>query len=410
MSDSTLPGDRLRDIRRRRGLTQEGLAERASLSLGTVKKIERGGTARIETYHALARALGVRTSALFEPSAPHATRRTETTQDRVDLLPLRQAICPPMGIGGRIAETADDEPDLGRMRETAQALDGAYHDNEYGSVAELLPSLIWSAHTAVTVYDGGTQHTEALRLRSDALQQAGRYLTQVRSFDLAHLALRDAVRDALAARDQLSAGAAVYLQGWALIRQGRMDEAEQIAVETADAIEPRISRASRDELGVWGRLLVKASAAAARNNRPREARELLKLARTAGAVLGDGPGGGQAYKSGRFNSGSVAFQAIENYTVAGRPDRVLALSERISVEGASTSNTRNRHLLDVVRAHTTLRHDDEATGILADLAGRAPDWLRHQQLAVDSFEDLLRTRTRKLTKQQRQLATFFNAA
>ncbi|WP_236245043.1 helix-turn-helix domain-containing protein [Streptomyces sp. CC210A] len=69
------PGDRLRLVRLSRGLTQEGLAERSGLSLGVVKKIERGGSARLETYHALARALNVRTSALLEASGPHRTRR-----------------------------------------------------------------------------------------------------------------------------------------------------------------------------------------------------------------------------------------------------------------------------------------------------------------------------------------------
>ncbi|TJZ94435.1 helix-turn-helix domain-containing protein [Actinacidiphila oryziradicis] len=71
------PGDRLKEARRRRGLTQEALAERANLSVGVIKKLERGGTGRLETYHVLARALKVRTSALLEPAGPHETRRSD---------------------------------------------------------------------------------------------------------------------------------------------------------------------------------------------------------------------------------------------------------------------------------------------------------------------------------------------
>lgn len=415
MSDSTVPGDRLRDIRRRRGFTQEALAERAGLSLATVKKIEQGGTARIETYHTLARALGVRTSVLFQPLAPHARRRAHTPQERqerVDLLPFRQAICPPVGVAGRLSAPGaweDQEPDLARLRATAKHLDACYHSNRYGTVAELLPSLIQSSHLAVDAYDTGAQQAEALRLRSDALQQAGRYLTQVRAYDLAHMALRDAVRDAMDIGDRLSAGAAVSIQGWLLIRQGRLDEAERIALATAEAIEPRMSRASRDELGVWGRLVIKASSAAARNNRPSEAQEMLRLARTAGAVLGD-EGGGQDFKSGRFNASLVTCHEIENHMVAHRPDQVLALAEHFSVERAPTSNTRDRHLLDLVKAHVMLRHDAEATAILADLAARVPDWLRHQQMAAEAFEDVLAKQKRKLTEQQRKLAAFFDTA
>ncbi|WP_326599864.1 helix-turn-helix domain-containing protein [Streptomyces sp. NBC_01803] len=408
MPDSTVPGDRLREMRLIRGLTQEQLAERAGLSLPTVKKLERGGSARIETYHALARALRVTTSTLFETGGPR--RRTHADDDRFDLMALRQAVAPPVTPSGRLrlAATVEPEPDLQQMKHTATALDEAYHRDDYLTVAELLPALIQSTHVAVDHFDSGSQRIEALKLRADALQMAGRYLTQLRAYDLAHLALRESMRDAAAAGDALRGGAAVYLEGWTLIREARLDEAEQVAAATADDIEPRLSRASRDELGVWGRLLLKASAAAARNNKPSEAKDFVQMARAAGAALGNGSGGA-GYKSGRFNNLSAAYQAVENYMVAERPDRVLGLSERISAAGASTSNTKHRHLLDVARAHVLLRHDDEAEGILAALYEESPDWLSHQRMAADVFSDVLRKR-RRLTQRQRKLAEFFSVA
>jgi transcriptional regulator with XRE-family HTH domain len=65
--------DRIREWRRRRGLTQEELAERSGLSLAVIKKIEQGGTGRMETYHQLAKALGVRTVAFVAPASPEPT-------------------------------------------------------------------------------------------------------------------------------------------------------------------------------------------------------------------------------------------------------------------------------------------------------------------------------------------------
>ena len=50
---------RLVELRKRRGWTQEALAEAAGLSIGVVKKIEAGGSAKIESYLAIAQALGV---------------------------------------------------------------------------------------------------------------------------------------------------------------------------------------------------------------------------------------------------------------------------------------------------------------------------------------------------------------
>lgn len=399
------PGDRLKAARRRRGLTQERLAERSGLSLGVIKKIERGGTGRLDTYHALARALGVRTSSLLDPAGPHETRRGDG--DNVDLMPLRQAIAPPVTMTGRLvhADGVETEPDLPRLRETAGALATAYHGDHYGVVAELLPSLVLSAHDAVAHFDNGAELAEALRVRSDVLQMAGRYLTQVRAYDLAHIALRDSVHDAVRIGDMGAVAAAVYQQGWLLMRQGRLDEAEQVSVATAEAVEPRISRASRLSLGAWGKLLVHGSAAAARNNRPSEAREMLRLGRTAGAAL---TGGTVVAESswGRFDWRTIAFQGIENQLVADRPDRVLGLSARVARAGDTTFM--RRHLLDVAQAHASLRQRQEAMGILVRLCAETPEWLRHQRMATETFQEVRRLGGR-VTRQERELAVFFDA-
>lgn len=400
---AAFPGDRLKAARQRRGLTQEALAERAGLSVGVVKKLERGGTGRLETYHALARALNMRTSALFDPAGPHETRRGDG--DNIDLMPLRQAITPPITVSGRLGPAADDEPDLLRLQETARTLALAYHGDDYGMVAELLPPLVLSAHSTVEHFDNGSQHADALRVRSDVLQMAGRYLTQVRAYDLAHIALRDAVQDAVRVGDMGAVAAAVYQQGWLLMRQGRLDEAEQVSIATAEAVEPRISRASRRSLGAWGKLLVHASAAAARNNRPAEAREMLRLGRTAGAALTSGTVVAES-SWGRFDWRTVAFQGIENQLVARRPDRVLGLSDRVATAGDTVFM--RRHLLDVAQAHAMLRQRDEAMGILERLRTETPEWLRHQRMATDTFQDVQQMGGRT-SRRQRDLAAFFDA-
>jgi hypothetical protein len=70
-----------------------------------------------------------------------------------------------------------------------------------------------------------------------------------------------------------------------------------------------------------------------------------------------------------------------------------------------------RHLLDVALAHTMLRQPDEALGILARLLVETPEWLRHQRMTSDSFQDALRLgKKRRVTRQQRELAAFFDVA
>ncbi|WP_237693739.1 helix-turn-helix transcriptional regulator [Streptomyces sp. SID2888] len=70
----------LRRYRRAKGLSQEQLAHRASLSVGPIRKIEQGDDGvRMETLHAIARALGVKTSDLMAVVRPNRSSTTTRT-------------------------------------------------------------------------------------------------------------------------------------------------------------------------------------------------------------------------------------------------------------------------------------------------------------------------------------------
>lgn len=404
MHDDNATGRRVRQARDDLGLTQEQLAERAGLSLGVVKKVERGGTCRIDTYHVLAQALGLRTSQLFEQ--PSVGANLHAGDQVFSLMPLRQAISPPVGITGHPSlGDVDEDLSLPNLRQAVDCLAGLYDNDDYVTLGSALPSLVVSARRAVDRFDTGRDRVAALSLRADVLLEAGRYLTQVRAYDLGHVALAEAVRDAVAAGDTTKAAAGVYLQGWTLLRQGRLDEAEQLSVATADQVEPRLSRATRAELGVWGRLLLRASASSARNNRVSEARELLLLARTAATALG-GATATAPHSYGRFDWSSVALMGIENNMVVGRHDRVLGLSARLPRDLELSADNRHRHMLSVAYSQAKLRQSSEAFGVLSALRAATPEWLRHQQLGRDTFKSARRGKRTPLTREQQELGAF----
>ncbi|MEU8270858.1 helix-turn-helix domain-containing protein, partial [Sphaerisporangium sp. NPDC049002] len=316
---STEPGARLRELRKRRGLTQEELAELAGLSVPVIKKIEQGGTARMETYRQIAKVLGV-TTVWFVAAGP--PRPTVDTGDDTVLTEMRAALIPPIGLNGMpIIGTADhDDVALPRLAEAAAAVTRAYHADRYDDLAHLLPALVRSAHYHVAHFDDGADRTQAHRLRSAVLGLAGRYLIQIRAHDLALFTLQEAARDANTAGDPALAASAVSSQAWAMLRQGRFDEVEQLCSGAADQIEPKMSTATPDELAAWGWMLIRASAGAIRNNRPEEADEYLGLAKTAGARLGrEHDLGGQK----AFGPLTVALLEPENAMIEGRPDRAL---------------------------------------------------------------------------------------
>ncbi|WP_030163422.1 helix-turn-helix domain-containing protein [Spirillospora albida] len=398
--------DRVRELRRRRGMTQEELAERAGLSLAVIKKLEQGGTCRMETYHQLARALGVTTVWFTSPGSPEPV---EATLDDIVLADMRSAINPPVGLGGRpLYGTADgDHPDLGRLGDAVATAAAKYHADEYDDLAALMPALVRSAHHHVDAYDTGDRRRQALRLRADITGLAGRYLIQIRAHDLALIALHASLRDALQIEDVPLAAASISSQAWAMLRQGRLTEVERLCADTADQIEPRMSKATPDQLAGWGYLLLRAASAASRNNRAAEAREYARTAATAGAQLGRQ----HEDLAGHISFGPVttALHLAEIEVLDNQPEKAIAEAAAVP-KGAGRVNTStwDRHRLDMARARLRLGDADKATDIMTQLRLTHPQWLRYQQYGRDITRELLEARKRMPSRDVLDLADFMN--
>lgn len=405
MGESTI-GDRIRELRRSRGMTQEELAETSGLSDAVIKKIEQGGNARMETLHKIAKALGVVTVYFVTPTSPEPK---EAAVDDLVLAEMRSAITPAVSITGHpmFGMTEAGAPDLGRLGRAVRYVAAAYHADRYDNMAGLMPALVRSAHHHVGAFDTGNDHREALRLRADITGLAGRYLIQVRAHDLALIALQTSLRDAIEIGDVPLAAAAVSSQAWAMLRQGRLGEVERLCIQTAEEIEPKMSTATPDQLSSWGWLLVRAAAAASRNNRPDEAREYAAVARTAGARLGTE----HEDLSGHLAFGPVSAGVVgpEIEVLADSPDRALQLAGQIPRDaGRASASTWNRHLLDVANAQVTTGNADKATEIMTALRRQHPEWLRYQQYGRDVVRNILSKRPRMPNERQRQLAEFMN--
>ena len=235
MSHDDSMGNRVRALRHRRGLTQERLAEASGVDVSTIRKLEQsvrsGG--RLATLHKLARALDVSTSALFEAGAPAPAEDVDDAR-HLDLMPLRSALTPAPG-----AVRPDTEPDREQLTASLADATRAAHEGAYGVALPLLPGLITDARAA---------GEDAADVLSRSLHLAGWMLTQLRAFDLAYYPLAEAAKSTAEATVSLA---------WLLLRQRRLDEAEQAAVTTADAVEPKMSTATDRELSTWVFLLLR---------------------------------------------------------------------------------------------------------------------------------------------------------
>lgn len=399
----------LRKYRRAAGLSQEELAHRAGMSVGPVRKIEQGSDGvRMETLHVLARTLGVKTSDLMAAGPPQPVKLDDPNSQ--NLRELRIALTPALSLGPTSIPVGE-EPDLRRITRMTYDNSVLYFGDTYESIAADLPSLIRAANDAVAYYDSGEEHTEALVTRSRVLNLVGRYLTQIRQFDLAHVAARGAIEDAKAARDDLVAASGVGGMCWLLVRTERFDEAEDIAIATMDVVEPKIMGATPDQYATWGGLAMEAAAAAVRNNRPAEAKALRKAAGTAAKAIG------RTHKNllrhwSMFGPVTAAMKELEDHMIAGDARTVIRkskeepnlLEKNWKQLGGPSTNDGNRYRLDLARAYVRTGDPTAAMEELAHLDEIAPEWFRHQSSAAITFEEIAKKR-RTLTAEMRQVGS-----
>jgi transcriptional regulator with XRE-family HTH domain len=387
MDQARAIGDRVRDIRKRRGLTQRDLAGLSGMSLSLVRKLEQGERQdiRIETARKLAVSLGVPTMALIgdapEPSPVTGQPAWE---------PVRQALISPAG--GSAFEPVTEEGLSGALTAAVKL----YHDNEYSSLALVLPGLLRDARDASPL------------LRSRVLQLTGSLMVQTRQRDIARIALDRSLADAEESGSVLDAASSVITMCWLLLLEKQFEQVRTMALQWADRIEPKFSIATPAELSTWGWLLLRASAAAIRDNRPGEAAHAMRLAQAAAVTVGRDRGSYHSYWT-TFGPATLAMKQVENSVIDGKPDIALALADKVPRNLRPTSDNRNRHLLDVTAAHVDLRQYPEAFDVLFRLYQEVPAWLENQHMAKDLLDKIV-TRRRSLTADMRELADFLSLA
>ncbi|MFI1400772.1 helix-turn-helix transcriptional regulator [Streptomyces sp. NPDC020681] len=398
----------VKKYRRVSGQSQEELAESAGVAVQTVRKVEQGGEVRTDTLHAIARGLGVQTSALFATDTPTPVMGDDAS--RRNLAELRRALMPPIGL----AESLTDVAAAGDLAALQTAIDDGhalYHADRYSSVAKILPSLLRTAEGTVLALEGEDKQ-RAMIVRGRALLLTGKYLTQVRQYDLAYYALAESIRLARESGQTLSGATGVVGMCWLLLRQDRFDESEHLAASTASTMEPRMSDSSPGHLAVWGELSLRVASAAVRNNRPDVAREARRMANTAASAL---DAEHVDFKSHWTTFGPVTaeLKAVEDLSIIGdargvlrRADDGLLSQKAVRNFGKPSANNWDRHRLDVAKAHVALGSHQDGMAELNLLKRSSGEWLKHQAMARYVMADILNSRKRTLTQEMRDMASY----
>ncbi|MER6999486.1 helix-turn-helix domain-containing protein [Streptomyces sp. NPDC000410] len=214
-------GDRVARLRMRRKLTQEGLAERAGLSVDVIRKLEQGvrQTARLTTLNALARALDVEPSTLV---AQPTTFEVRSDDEQPSVLALRQAVSPVSDLLGQESDP-EEAPTVAQLRASLQSTERIRREGRMGEI--------------------GLMHKE----------------------DAAFTALERSMQAAREGDDPHLVTVGVSSLAWIFTKQGRLADAEQLAMTTAERIETGF-RSQPVELALSGVLLLRAATAAVRRS------------------------------------------------------------------------------------------------------------------------------------------------
>jgi hypothetical protein len=265
----------------------------------------------------------------------------------------------------------------------------------------LLPGFIGAARA--TAHATGAPGVFAVL--SDAHGVAASTLVHLGHVDLAYLAMDRATTAADRSEDPLRRAALSGWMSWLLLHQtGSSDQAQRLAVEEADRVEPRLGKARAEQLSVWGSLLLSGAVAAAREDQPDEADDLLNLAEAAATRLQAADHEVRTDYQSPFGLPQVVMQSVDVAVVTDRPGRALQVAKRMPPDAALPLAARARHLADVANAQTSLGRDRAATDTLLAIERTAPHWIKYQAYPRTIVRELLERERRARTPQLRGLA------
>ncbi|MFF4740509.1 helix-turn-helix domain-containing protein [Streptomyces sp. NPDC001262] len=380
-------GERIARLRIRRGMTQEQLAERAGLSVDVVRKLEQGRrkTARLTSINALASALDTEPSHLV--GQPTTFEVQGSGSDAPSVLALRRAVSPVADLLGGDADP-EEPPTIGQLRAALRSTSGLRREGRMGEIGALLPQLIRDARAAAHAYTG-SDAAAANSVLAVAYQVAATTLTALGKEDAAFTAMERSMLAIRQCDDPNLETLAASTLSWVFTKQGRLADAERIALGRASAIEPGF-RSGPQEVALWGVLLLRAATAAVRQQKERDVQELLKRATAAAALVGEDR---LVYATpfGPTNAGIARVNFLVEMERSGEAVRAA----RVVPDLASLPPTwRARFHVDRALAHADLGENSQAARALLSAEGDAPEWMRYHSTSRRLVEELRSKATR----------------
>ncbi len=400
--DGLTLGERVAELRRRRGVSQRELASEVRRSESWVSQVERGvmPVERLSVLQRLADALGV-TVVDLRPDADQPTGRIGQRPAASDLDALREVLTghPSLGLllGRKRSTKSVDLSSLAGEVEEAWVLT---HASRLVDLTELLTTLIPRLEEASRIAPLD-QRPEIYRLLARAYQAAAAAFARQDEDDAAWLAADRAILTAERSGQPLDVAAGHFRMAHAFIGLGRNDQAEHVAQVAADALRPRTQQknAKPEELSIYGAMLLVMAIVAAREGSRANVRKHLAEAREVASRLGEER---NDYNT-EFGPTNVELHAVSAAVDLGDAGEAIDLAVKVDAAGLSPER-QARFLIDVARAHAQRRHVGDATTALLRAEELTPEMVRGHLKARETIRDLLQLTGRRAPEELIQLA------
>jgi transcriptional regulator with XRE-family HTH domain len=344
-------GERIAAYRKRRGMSQDALAGLIGMSRSWLSQVERGihSVDRLSTLADLASVLRVDVADLIGREwrlAPNGAPHVQA------LGAIGRQLA---GYSHLLGEQLRPWP-LPQLRNAAVEIHRAYQAAHYDKAAAALPQIL----AAADAYDGynGKDGRETHLARCTVYAVTAKLLTKVGEGHLAWLAADRATHAALAADSISAQGLAAYQVVCALLEIEQVDQAERVAIHSAERLMPHAASDAPHSTSLAGALWLIGSVIAARkSDRPTALARLDTAGRLSGLV---GHDANHAWTA--FGPTNVQIHRASCYAELGDPHGVLMTATEINVDAMPKGlmGRRSRMHLDLAWAHTQARNDVEA--------------------------------------------------
>ncbi|GAB2767003.1 helix-turn-helix transcriptional regulator [Terrabacter koreensis] len=374
-------GERIAAHRKRRGMSQEALAGLVGMSRTWLSQVERGlrGVDRLSTLTDLASVLRVEVNELIGkdwklgPDVAPQVRALDAIRSQL------------AGYAHLLGADVDLWP-LPQLRTAAVLVNREYQAANYASASAMLPDVLGAAD-ALDAFSGDDSR-EIHLARCMVYTVTAKLLTKVGESHLAWLSADRAARAAMAADSTSAKAMAAYQVVTALLKGQQNDNAERIAVSTAESLMGRATSDRPDIVSLAGAHWLIGSVIAARRADRATAMQRLDQADGLSGVLAQDAN--HAWTA--FGPTNTLIHRASVSAELGNHRGVLEAATLIDPDAlpGGLNGRRSRLHLNLAWAQSQARHDLEATMHLLQAERVAPEVVRFDCVARELIRGLLK--------------------